>query len=452
MLKKSLIKHIDQFKSLTKPKILIQRADRLGDLVLALPVIETLRHHFPDALIYVLCSSRNKQLLYHYPIIDEFISFDIHLSPSSADKQTFIESIKDHKFDLYIALWAEPFFQKLGFLASIPLSFGPHINPLSSFFYSQSIPLPWHDIFIHESDFNFKCIEPLQLKPVQSLTPPQIQAASSITTKVLDRINVLKKPTVLFFCSSGKPETSIDEHTFLSIANSLCEQDFHVLLTYGNLDSFKSIQYFEHPNLTNITNELSLNDLIQLIDTIDIYFGPDTGPSHIASLFNKKVVLLYKSSNNPPLRWGPLCQQFSIIRLDYFSNSSLKNVLESNTAIQAIYDINQTNTQFSDTDIKRIHSQTSLRFIWTANNKDQFKAEKEIIQTLKQQGWVIFVHIKRPNPLKNIIRLLQKYRQRHINAFFSNSNSIYFYPIRFLLYSQLFPKLVIRSKPSLSKS
>ncbi|RAP27340.1 hypothetical protein DID74_00585 [Candidatus Marinamargulisbacteria bacterium SCGC AG-333-B06] len=446
-MKKNRITRINHFKSLLNPKILIQRADRLGDLVLALPVIETIRYHYPNASIYVLCSSRNEQLLHHYSVINGFISFDMHRNPSSSEKKNFIKTIKEHQFDLYVALWAEPFLQKLAFLAGIPLSFGPHIGPLSAFYYTQAIPLAWHNIFIHESDFNLQCIGPLNIKPVKSLKIPANLTPNKPVSKILNRIQLINKPTVLFFCSSGKPETSIEETTFLSIASSLCKHHFHVLLTYGNLDSFTSIQHFEHPHLTNITTLLSLNELIQIMHHIDIYFGPDTGPSHIASSLNKKVVLLFKSSNNPPLRWGPLCQQFSIIRFDYLSNSLLKTSLEVTSVISAIKNLYRRPTLFNDAAIKRLHSQTSLRFVWVANNIVQFQSEKAMIRTLQKQGWVIFLHITRPNPYKNIKQLIQKYQQRHINAFFSNSNSIYFFPIRFLLYLNLYPKLVIRSKP-----
>ena len=133
-MKKNLTNRISQFHRLSNPKILVQRGDRLGDLVLILPVIATLKQHYPQATIVCLCSNRNVKLLHNHPHVNDVIIFDSHKNPTLQNKKNLIKTIKSHSFDLYISLWANSFLQKIGFKANIPLSFGPYINPLSHLF------------------------------------------------------------------------------------------------------------------------------------------------------------------------------------------------------------------------------------------------------------------------------------------------------------------------------
>ena len=57
--------------------LLLQRADRLGDMILCLPAIESLKKAFPNLKITMICSKRNVQLLRFYPLIDSFYEFNI---------------------------------------------------------------------------------------------------------------------------------------------------------------------------------------------------------------------------------------------------------------------------------------------------------------------------------------------------------------------------------------
>ena len=78
MLKKNPIKNTKYKSICLKPgsKLLLQRADRLGDMILCLPAIESIRSAFPSVKISMIGSSKNSQLLKNYPLIDSYYEFN----------------------------------------------------------------------------------------------------------------------------------------------------------------------------------------------------------------------------------------------------------------------------------------------------------------------------------------------------------------------------------------
>ena len=74
--------------------ILIIRDDRLGDLILTLPIINKLKENFPNSRITVVISSVSRDLVSHFKFIDDFIVFDNSLNT--------LKKINSRKIDLLL--------------------------------------------------------------------------------------------------------------------------------------------------------------------------------------------------------------------------------------------------------------------------------------------------------------------------------------------------------------
>ena len=70
-------------------RILIQRADRLGDVVLSCPVIESLKYHRPELKIDVLTSPIGAKFLEGHPLISNLYIIDMN----SDDKHNELNSL-----------------------------------------------------------------------------------------------------------------------------------------------------------------------------------------------------------------------------------------------------------------------------------------------------------------------------------------------------------------------
>ena len=290
----------------------------------------------------------------------------------------------------------------------------------------------------HEADFNLMCLYPLELP---------IKRPTSLTFNRPATPNRARKPTILIFCNSGKTVSMISEAFYVDLVKHLCKENrFRIILAYGDISVFDTLPSLRHKCLSNVTDALDLPDLIDLIRSVDIYVGPDTGPTHIASALNKKTVVLYKSYENPPLRWGPFCDVFRLVRYDYLHDYSYRERTERTAICAAIDGVLEQTDAFSDHEKHVHHERATLRFIWLSNSKAQLLYERNRIRALREDGWIVTPVIKRRNPINTVRKLYRTFRKRHINACFFPYYSWYFLMFDWILYKELFPKLVVRSK------
>jgi hypothetical protein len=70
------------------------------------------------------------------------------------------------------------------------------------------------------------------------------------------------------------------------------------------------------PTIINAINQTSFETLLAWIAHCDTYIGPDTGPTHVASLYNKPTVFFSPLKINPPGTFGSLSNRQVIIRHD----------------------------------------------------------------------------------------------------------------------------------------
>ena len=410
MLKKNRIKTIN----LSNKKILIQRADRLGDLVLALPVIEAIKESYPDCVIDMLCSNRNAGLVKNHPLINDYTVFDYHLNPSKTEKNTLIEQIKNKQYDVYISLWGNSFFETIAKRCRIPLSIGPYLSPFSTFNLSQPVKLDWGNSLIHESEFNLQILSALgiQSKPIYKLYPS--------TNNSLIQTN---KPVVLFFFGSGKLECMIPELAIFKCIKFLLKNGkFHVVLCYGQVPEKSSFQDIDDVNFTNITVELDLDSLMVLINRADVYCGPDTGPSHMAAFMHKKCIFLYRSWDNLPTRWGPVSPQSAIMR---FENEDLDTInswsLRLQNVIQEIYAMKD---EMSIDLLKRERQKASLRCLYVSNSKGELPAENAGLEQAKKMGWRIVAVSKNQSFFSRFYTVLWSIRHLGVNCIVSEKPSL----------------------------
>ena len=57
-------------------KICISRIDRMGDMILTLPIIKSIKTSNPKSEIHVIASNRNKKILESFKYVDKIILFD----------------------------------------------------------------------------------------------------------------------------------------------------------------------------------------------------------------------------------------------------------------------------------------------------------------------------------------------------------------------------------------
>ena len=83
-------------------KICIARIDRMGDMILSLPVIKSIKINNPLVKIYVLASYRNAKVLENLSYIDEIFIINVNDKIQKLFRKLLI--IRNLNFDFYINL------------------------------------------------------------------------------------------------------------------------------------------------------------------------------------------------------------------------------------------------------------------------------------------------------------------------------------------------------------
>ena len=128
-------------------KICIERSDRMGDMILTLPVIQGIKQKNPQAIIHVIASQKNSKICMQYNLIDKIfekskLSFNNLTKSISAEKYDYYYSFSPGWFGLRLG-----FFSKSKFKSSLILKSRYNSNIFSKLgqiffskvFYSQSL-------------------------------------------------------------------------------------------------------------------------------------------------------------------------------------------------------------------------------------------------------------------------------------------------------------------------
>ena len=89
-------------KILEEPKsIIISRTDKIGDLVLSVPAISTIKKMYPKAKLYVLVRKYNMEVVKGFTFIDGVLAIDDY------SKNELYKKLKQIKADIFIALYSD---------------------------------------------------------------------------------------------------------------------------------------------------------------------------------------------------------------------------------------------------------------------------------------------------------------------------------------------------------
>ena len=111
----------------TPKHILVARTDKIGDLLLSLPVFQVLKEAFPDARLTALVSPYAKDIVQGHPAVDGVELLDKDESPF-----TLAGRFKAINPDVFIALYPRPLQALAAWRAGIPLRIGSGL-PLVQF-------------------------------------------------------------------------------------------------------------------------------------------------------------------------------------------------------------------------------------------------------------------------------------------------------------------------------
>lgn len=300
-----------------KLKILFINFGGIGDEILFLPTIQSVKEEYPNANITLALEERSKGITSLTNVIDNVIFANIKNKNKFFELFKLLLKIWNTRFDIVISSGSNKFISIFLFLTLIKQRYGYNTGKLSKILLTKAIDL-------NKNQYAVQMYHDL---------------AKSITNKEtpLPTLSIQKKPTISnsVIIHPGVSKTSIEKGMIKTISalewskviEQLANNGKKVILIGGpdDKDCIEKITQTVNPkkfeNLYGHTK--NLKELAELISSAEKFLCSDSAPLHIAVALNIKTYVIFGSTDDKKL----IPQNKDIIPIKADCNCSLQPCL-----------------------------------------------------------------------------------------------------------------------------
>jgi lipopolysaccharide heptosyltransferase II len=294
-----------------KEKFLVVRTDRIGDVILSLPVLEALKRNFPQSFVGMLVSPYTQELLKNNPFADK-----VFLDDSSFENcgiKGFFKlkkKLQKEKVDVVILLYPTFRLALLFFLCRIRFRIGTGYR-LYSIFFNKKVFEHRKNIKRHELEYNLNLlallgITPERIKPKVYL--PEREGEKTI--ELLKASGVEKSvPRIAIHPGSGKSSLALAPDKFALLADKIIERGKFTIIITGTEKDKNSVTAMlgqMRNKVVNLTGQTDLGQLAAVLSQCQLLITNSTGPMHLAVAVGTPVLAFFSPVFvASPKRWGP---------------------------------------------------------------------------------------------------------------------------------------------------
>lgn len=297
-------------------KVLIIQTAFIGDVVLMLPVAQTLKLNYPDIKIHVLVRKGNEELVQNRTDIDKVWIWD---KKQGKTKNLFrlIRQFRKERYDKIINL--HRFFSTglITVLSKAQQTIGFDKNPLAKFF-GIKMPHIIHSknstVFTHEVDRNLSLIhsfcEQISRRPILQLLEKHIHKAQQIVQEHSTDKYICAAPTSVWYTKQWHKDK-------WSAFFNLVPMEYTIFLLgaksdYAHIEQIKKLA--NRDKIVNLAGELSFLESAALMKNAQMVYVNDSAPLHFASGVNAPVTAIF-CSTIPEFGFTPLSDISHIIEV-----------------------------------------------------------------------------------------------------------------------------------------
>jgi len=311
-------------------KILIIRTEHIGDYIVSLPAIKSVRENFPNAKIDLVVGPWNKELAEATPYIDEVILFDNPFAKrkinyfdifkiflfKSIRLLKFIKEINKRKYDLII-VFSNRKFNKL---------FLKLINSREKIFGDN-----WDDREVNQIKNCLNILESNGFK-INKKLPKLSTKLGSIKKidEILNSHNIKETFKVIIHPITPSENRNWKMDNWANLIEEISKKNKNlVFLLVGEeaqKDKINEIIKTNNKSI-NLAGELSLTELFLLCKKSKLFIGSCSGPLYIANLAGLPIVGIYSPESNKS--WEPYGPNTKVIRKEDLNKLKVKEVFEN---------------------------------------------------------------------------------------------------------------------------
>ncbi len=305
-------------KDIDPKRILLIRADHIGDVINATVALRPLKDKFPNSRLDLLVPSWAVDLVKGDPSIDNVMDFDAPWFDRK--KRGILDTIKGFcdmvkiirrgNYDIAIDLRGDARHIAAMFLAGVKNRIGYGITG-GGFLLTDQVRYKGK---MHEAERNIALLESLGIKAFTHDVKLHLSADE-------ENISFLKKefgvegPYVILHPVPGHSAKEWDDSHFARLAEYLYrEKGFLPVFVGSSQDSGRISKIKEAVNidLVDLSGKTRLVELGKLLKGASLFIGVDSGPAHIAAAMGAPTIILFSGANDPS-QWAPKGENVKII-------------------------------------------------------------------------------------------------------------------------------------------
>jgi ADP-heptose:LPS heptosyltransferase len=288
------------------PRILVSRTDRIGDVVLTLPLCGLLRAELGATVVF-LGRPYTRPVLEAAPAVDEVLDWDASASPAAQRAL-----LAGARADAVLHVFPQVAVARAARAARVPVRVGTSRRWYHWWTCTVREPLPRRDAPWHEAQLNVRLARavlprvdlPLDaLAPYGGLVPRAAVPAAVAPLLAPDRFSLVVHPRSL---GSGR-EWPLARYR--ALADALPADRFRVLVTGSAAEGASMAGWLgaRPAHVHDLTGRLTLGELVAVLSAAGGVVAAGTGPVHVAAAAGARTLGLFPPVRPiHPGRWAPL--------------------------------------------------------------------------------------------------------------------------------------------------
>ena len=303
-------------------KICLVRNDKMGDMILTLPVVQGLKDINKNYQIDIVCSKKNHKICKNYKSINNIFL----LQNKFYQILKTILKLRNEDYD-YIFTFSP------GIISILISIFSKSKTKSLLIFksrYKNNYVSKFFDSILGKIFFNHCVIVDRKLRYSQNTSIHQTDIMMELVTKnglnlnkdvdiknvfEFDKMNLISNKLCLIHLSSKWLNNYFSEDNFINLLDSLKNLKINIVMTtdstskdvfYKIFKKYEIITNEKFKNINKINNilildQLDFNNWTSIINSSTYVITPECGCTHIASLSETKLCVIYDSDNVPDM-------------------------------------------------------------------------------------------------------------------------------------------------------
>lgn len=290
--------------------ILVARTDKIGDLLLSLPVFQALKKALPQTRLTALVSPYASEIVQGHPCVDSVELFNkeeglFHLA----------RRLRQLKPDVFIALYPRPKQALAAWLAGIPVRVGTAYR-WYGFLFNRKVYVHRSLCDRHEAQYNLDLVKPLGVEPGDPKILFPLGEADLAFARDLLRERGIEPGTPYLAVHPGHRGSALNwkPERYGELVGQLCRRKGLRVVVTGGPDetgvvsqvtvSLGPLSTVQKPVL--LIGECSLRQLAAVYQGARCFVSGSTGTMHLAAAVGTPTVSLFcPIPETTPVRWGP---------------------------------------------------------------------------------------------------------------------------------------------------